>query len=91
MSLEVSTKSFSLSNILKSKFRSYITKVGVKPNTIIFSADYKYSKSMEDSITKLRQKGYKIIYSYEIKKKSIVVTYIPDLILKDEEEEQLPF
>ena len=91
MSLEISSKSSSLSKILKPKFIDYIKKTGKKPNVIIMSSDYKYSSIFQDSINKLFSKGYRVIFSYEIPKKSIYVAYIPNLLLKDEIEEKLPF
>lgn len=92
MSLEISSsKGSSLSTILKPKFVEYIKKTGKKPNVIIMSSDYKYTSIFQDSIEKLFRKGYKIVFSYEIPKKSIFVAYIPNLILKDEIEEKLPF
>ena len=91
MSLEISDNSFSLSTLLKNKFIEYIKETNKKPNVIIMSSDYKDVKIFENSVDKLRNKGYKVVFSYEIPKKSIYVAYVPQLVHKDDIEEELPF
>ena len=90
MSLEINS-TISLSRILKPKFIDYIKITGKKPNVIIMSADYKYSKTYEESISKLLKRGYKVIFSYEMPKKAISVVYSPDLKLKEEIDDKIPF